>query len=186
MNMRVRSGAWLGATCWFDRLGGATRARSSLAGLARQSARCDPRTVGYYLRFLSRDARPLAPDEIMAGLRNVDPAFRLDEDGSLNRGDQLLAQLEFNQAGDEQFEAEINEFREEAQQAGAAGEAVTARLASVTAILSVSVLWQGQTAEQTLDLLDPLWDWLVANRQGLIQADGEGFYEGRALILATG
>jgi hypothetical protein len=34
-----------------------------------------------------------------------------------------------------------------------------------------------------LGLLSPLWDWLLANRSGLIQADGEGFYEGRNLIL---
>jgi len=42
-----------------------------------------------------------------------------------------------------------------------------------------------RTAEQTLELLSPLWEWLLANRRGLIQADGEGFYDGQHLILAT-
>ena len=28
-----------------------------------------------------------------------------------------------------------------------------------------------------------MWHWLTANRQGLIQADGEGFYQGEELVL---
>jgi hypothetical protein len=40
-------------------------------------------------------------------------------------------------------------------------------------------------AEQTLSLLDPLWHWLQEHHRGLVQADGEGFYEHQRLILAT-
>jgi len=101
-------------------------------------------------------------------------------------GDELLAQLEISTAGDGLFETEIAELPDEAGRGGAAAEAIATRLRSVTAILAVSVLWQEQTAEQTLDLLLPLWEWLLANRRGLIHADGEGFYEGQDLVLATG
>jgi hypothetical protein len=142
--------------------------------------------VGYHLRFLSEDDRPLKLDEIMAGLRNADLGFRLDEDGSLRWSDELLARLEVTGTSDGLLEDEISELREEAGREGAAAEAVTTRLGSVTAILTVSVLWQERSAEQTLDLLSPLWEWLLANRRGLIYADGEGFYEGPDLILATG
>jgi hypothetical protein len=141
--------------------------------------------MGYYLRFLSEDDRPSALGEIVSGLRNADPGFELGEDGGLKRGDELLAQLEVNKAGDALFETEIDELRKEAEPGGAAARAVTTRLESVTAVLAVRVLWQQRTAEQTLDLLGPLWEWLLANRRGLIQADGEGFYEGQELILAT-
>jgi hypothetical protein len=140
--------------------------------------------MGYYLRFLSDDDRPLALGEIMPGLR--DAGFRLAEDGSLYRGDELLAHLEVSKAGDGLFEAERDELRQDAGRGGAAADAVLARLGSVTAILAASVLWQERTAEQTLDLLGPLWEWLLANRRGLIHADGEGFYDGPDLILATG
>ena len=51
-----------------------------------------------------------------------------DEDGSLKRGDELLAQLEVNKAGDALFEIEIDELRQEAKP-GAAARAVTKRTA---------------------------------------------------------
>ena len=31
--------------------------------------------------------------------------------------------------------------------------------------------------DDALDLLDSVWDWLFEHRSGLLQADGEGFYE---------
>jgi hypothetical protein len=46
--------------------------------------------------------------------------------------------------------------------------------------VAARVLWQGRRAEEALDLLDPLWDWLTASRHGLVQAHGEGFYAGGA------
>ena len=52
-----------------------------------------------------------------------------DEDGSLKRGDELLAQLEVNKAGDALFEIEIDELRQEAEPGGAAARAVTKRTA---------------------------------------------------------
>jgi hypothetical protein len=142
--------------------------------------------MGYFLRFLSEDERPLALGEILSGLLDTDPSFRLDDDGTLIRSNERLAHLEINTAADRLFEEEITELREEAEQGGAAAGAVITRLGSITAILAVGVLRQERTTEQTLDLLNPLWDWLLVNRRGLIHADGEGFYDGQDLILATG
>ena len=122
----------------------------------------------------------------MSGLRSADAGFRLDEDGILAKGEELLAELDVSSPGDDLFTAEIDELRDLAGQDSAAGQAVAARLESVTAILAVRVLSQKRTAEQTLSLLDTLWHWLQAHRRGLVQADGEGFYEGQRLILATG
>jgi hypothetical protein len=140
--------------------------------------------VGYFLRLLCEDGRPLALDEILAGLQESDPGFQLDGDGTLTRGNERLAQLEISTAADDLFSEEISELQEEAEREGAAASAVITRLGSVTAILTVMVLWQDRTAEQTLDLLSPLWDWLMVNRDWLIYSDGEGFYDGQDLILA--
>jgi hypothetical protein len=139
--------------------------------------------MAYYLRFLCEDDRPLVLKEILSGLRNTDPRFQLDRHGRLTRGGELLAQLDLSCAGDELFEAEVGELQELARQGGPDGAAIARRLESVTAVLAVGVLWQEREAERTLGLLSPLWDWLLANRRGLIQADGEGFYEGQNLIL---
>jgi hypothetical protein len=144
---------------------------------------CDDQPVPYYMRFLCEDDHPLDPDEILSGLRNADPLFRLDG-GILARGDDLLAELEVSWRTEQLFAAEIDELREQAREQSAAGQAVLARLESVTAILAVRVLWQERTAEQTLTQLDPMWRWLLSRHRGLIQADGEGFYDGQRLILA--
>jgi hypothetical protein len=141
--------------------------------------------VGYYLRFLCEDGQPLVLDEIMSGLRDADPGFELDTDGRLTRGDELLAQLELTDATGRLFDAEIGELQQLARQGGLPGQAIARRLESVRAVLAVGVLWQERTADRTLDLLSPLWEWLLTNRHGLIQADGEGFYEGQELILHT-
>lgn len=150
--------------------------------LAWAEAGCDPLTVGYYLRFLCEDDKPLSPGEIISGLRDTDPGFTLDEDGSLSRGSALLAHIDVSQAGDGLFDDELGELREEAGR-GAAASTVTRRLGTVSAILTARVLWQDRETEETLDLLSPLWDWLLAHRRGLIHADGEGFYDGQDLIL---
>jgi hypothetical protein len=157
-----------------------------LAAAPQPGSQCDDLPVAYDMRFLSEDDQPLNLEEIMAGLRSADPGFRLDEEGILARGEELLAELDVSDPGDDLFTAEIDELRDLAGQDSAAGRAVAARVESVTAILAVRVLWQTRTAEQTLGLLDTLWHWLQAHRRGLVQADGEGFYEGQRLILATG
>jgi len=69
--------------------------------------------VGYYIRFLLEDDQPLSLEEILTGLRTVDPGFALSSDGDLSRDGELLAELEVNLAGDGLLEDEIEEFREE-------------------------------------------------------------------------
>jgi len=137
------------------------------------------------MRFFVEDGKPLTFEELSSGLRGIDPAFRIEADGEVYRGDRLLGQAEISATGDELFQAEIDEFVEKIEDTEEDGKAELAgRLKQVTAVLAVEVLMQGRTLAQTLDLLDPLWAWLLVHRRGLVQADGEGFYEGTELILA--
>ena len=137
------------------------------------------------MRFFVEDGQPLTLDELSSGLRGIDPAFRIEADGEVYRGDRLLGQAEISATGDELFQAEVDEFVEKIEDTEEDGKAELAgRLKQVTAVLAVEVLMQGRTLAQTLDLLDPLWAWLLVHRRGLVQADGEGFYEGTELILA--
>lgn len=139
--------------------------------------------MGYYIRFLIEDGRPLSLEKVIDGLRTVDPGFALTGGKDLTRSGELVAELDIAVPGDGIFEDDIGLLRERAGSAG--GAAVAARIASVTAILTARVLCQDRDAEETLDLLDPLWEWLTANRRGLVHADGEGFYDQEELILET-
>lgn len=141
--------------------------------------------MGYSMRFFVEDGGDLTFDELSSGLRSIDPAFRIEADGSVYRGDQLLGKMEISFTGDEQFQGEIDDFVEMIEATEEEGrEEVAGRLKEVTAMLMVQVLMQERTLAQTLDLLDPLWAWLLVHRRGLVQADDEGFYEGTELILA--
>ena len=139
----------------------------------------------------------------MVGLRAADPGFALTDGGDLTRGGELIAELDISLPGSGVFEDAIGLFREQAGSAG--GAEVAARLGSVTAILAARLIWQGRTAEETLDQLGLVWDWLTASKRGLVHADGEGFglghrrpplrcadqvglarHEGQSLVRGTG
>jgi hypothetical protein len=137
------------------------------------------------MRFFVEDGQPLTFDELSGGLRSIDPEFRIEADGRVHRGDDLLGQMKIDVAGDEPFQDEIDDFVEMIEDTEEEGrEGVADRVKQASAILAVQVLMQQRTLAQTLDLLDPLWAWLLVHRGGLVQADGEGFYEGTELILA--
>lgn len=62
-------------------------------------------------------------------------------------------------------------------------ERVLEVLTRVREMIAVQVLFGGRDIESTLTRLDPLWEWLFAHRRGLLQADGEGFYDATGLVL---
>lgn len=141
--------------------------------------------MSYYMRFFLESEGPISLDEILTGIQKVDGSFRVMGEGDLYRGEQLLAQLEINERGSELFDEEIDEFLEmlEDCEDAAARSHVQGRLRKARATVAAQVLWQGRTPDETLELLAPLWAWLGHNRAGLLQADGEGFYDGDELIL---
>jgi len=140
--------------------------------------------MGYSMRFFVEDGQPLTFDELSSGLHGIEPEFRIEADGDVYRGDQLVGRMEINAAGDERFQDEIDEFVEMIEATEEEGkEEVAGRLEQVTAVLAIQVSMEHRTLAQTLDLLDPLWAWLLVHRRGLVQADGEGFYQGTELIL---
>jgi len=148
--------------------------------------------MGYFMRFIVTDGE-LRLEEVEHALSAVDPPFRLqghgesrDHSADLYRGDELYGELEVNRPGDDLFEDEIDELLELLEgQEGEAVETVETVLRGATAILAVRVLWQGREVESTLSSLDPLWRWLHDQREGLLQADDEGYYDGDGLVLAT-
>ena len=56
-------------------------------------------------------------------------------------------------------------------------------LRRATAIVCLQVLWQGRDSEATFSKIDLLWQWLFLFRRGVMQADGEGFYDEDGLIV---
>src|SRR5262245_6915905 len=155
--------------------------------------------MGYYMRFFDTSEKPLTIGEIEGALRDVDPAYRLEAPESakvpqadLYLGDGLYAEIEINQPGDGLFEdeiAEMLEFLEDAEgkarkdAEGKARKRVEKVLKGARRIVSVRVLGQDRETDETLAGIDPLWKWLFSTRAGLLQADGEGYYDADDLVL---
>lgn len=143
------------------------------------------------MRFIATDDKELSLSLIESALKQADPRYAISdrsvrprETGVVTHGGSPYAQIEINRPKDGLFEEEIEELQEAAKEARGVGrKTVLQALAEAKATLALQVLWQDRDTEQTLSMLDPLWNWLLANRSGLVQADGEGWYKGRELIL---
>ena len=95
-----------------------------------------------------------------------------------------FGEIEINRRGEQLFEEEIAELMEFVSDApGSAAEIVVDHLRRASTVVVVRVLWGGSDTNQPLEMLVPLWNWLFANRAGLLQVDGEGFYDNTGLVL---
>lgn len=146
--------------------------------------------MGYYMRYISTDEKVVTLSMLDAALKQADAAYTIRPDGQLENlgdlfcGETLLAQIEINLPEDDIFEDDIREFVDLVGKPDETGaQQVLDVLNGATFMVAVEAFWQGDDSESTLIKLDPLWDWLFANRKGISQADSEGFYDADRLIL---
>jgi hypothetical protein len=139
-----------------------------------------------YLRFLASGPEAISLEELGAALAASDPRWRIDDTsdersscGDLYLGDELLAELEVNRPGDMQFEDERDQLLQALPEsgAGAALERVRNGLQSARAIVAVRALFAGEGRDGPFEKLSPLWRWLFDHREGILQADGEGYFD---------
>jgi hypothetical protein len=145
--------------------------------------------MGYYMRYIMVDKQQITLTDLEVALRQIDPVYMLQADevpeiADLFFADKRLAQIEINHSDEDIFEDDIFEFKD---LVGSPNDAnarkVLDALNNATALIAVECFWEEGQAEDTLGKLDPLWNWLFANRSGVLQADGEGFYDVSGLIL---
>jgi hypothetical protein len=142
------------------------------------------------MSYIVADERELSLDTLEAALREIDPAYQItdrhaepSECGELRHGTDLYGIIQIDQPPVDEV---IEEFREAVDDSiGTKKGTALSVLERARAIVVVQVLGQGRDTEATLQKIDPLWDWLFANRKGLLHADGEGFYDRSGLILPT-
>lgn len=145
--------------------------------------------MGYYMRFFQTDDSELTLSEIEAGLKEKDLAFTIERDtpdsrmGHLMHQGDLYAEIELNPRGQELADEEIAEFRERLEGVTKESvEQVCKVLDTCRCILALRLLHHGF---DNLDRIDLIWDWLFLRKEGLMQADSEGFYDEDGLILSV-
>lgn len=142
--------------------------------------------MSYHLRFLVTDPGPLDLDDLVTSLRAANRKYRLEVregSGTLRLGTEVVGDIQLITQDDEAFEDQLAELEEAASEGSGRGEArVADALATVQTIFAIAVSGQVQGRE-SLESLDPVWEWLFDSREGLLQADGEGYYDEEGLIF---
>ena len=146
--------------------------------------------MGYHMRYIVDEEKEINLDLIETALIRVDPKYNLaakdveKEHAELMLGDDLFGELEINRRGSELMDEELEELLEAIEDAEGDGvERVQRLLRNARFTVALRVLWQGRDSETTLEKIDPLWEWLFSEYQGLLQADGEGYYDADGQIL---
>ncbi len=147
--------------------------------------------MSHYMRYIVVDERAVGHAELETALIQTDPIYAVEPDEStatILYGDAPAAEIEFSVPGDGLFDQELDYLRRDvlATDDGTARERVLATLDTARAIVAAQVLRGAYDEHDAPTRLDPLWQWLFANRKGLLQADGEGYYDGLGLVLRVG
>ena len=144
-----------------------------------------PRLMGYSLRFLCTDPGPMELSGLIVSLRALNRRYQLDQkSGTLSLAGNAVARIEALAPGDRRFDDALSELEEAASEGTGQGEArVADTLATVQSIVEIEVLGPGRRSEESLDTLEPVWDWLFSTYGGLLQADAEGYYDSEGLIF---
>jgi hypothetical protein len=145
--------------------------------------------LGYYMRYIVSDDPPVDLDDIRSVFAEAGSGCVVDgedPEATIAYRGQPIGHVTLNVPGDGLFDEERDELIDFAQDADS--ESAKARVVGILrdarSIVAIQVLFGERDTDQTLDRLIPLWTWLQANRRGLLQADGEGYYDGPDLILA--
>lgn len=146
--------------------------------------------MGYYMRYITTDEPSVDFNELESVLRGIDSSYSLERDpedeteAEILNGGEIYGVAEVNVPGDGLFEDEIGELIEFVEDVeGTAKTQVIEGLKNAKSIFCVQVLFQGRSTEDTLAKLDPVWNWLIESKSGLMQADGEGYYDRTGLLL---
>ena len=145
--------------------------------------------MGYYMRYIAADERSIGLADIRKGFAEAGTEYEVDgeePEATISYQGKPIGHVTLNVPGDGLFEEERDELIElvEGGDDAPTRGRVVSTLRIARAIVAVQVLFGDGDTDETLDRLVPLWTWLQANRRGLIQADGEGYYDGPKLILS--
>jgi hypothetical protein len=141
----------------------------------------------YFMRFIYKQGEPITLAELQAALQQHDDQFVIhadaadEESGDLMRGEDVYGELELNTVRDAMFQEDVQELTDQIDGVHEpAAPYVRNMLADAVGMVVLRVAEMGHYNAERLDVL---WDWLFTQRDGVLQVDGEGYYDADRLIL---
>ncbi|MDX2160056.1 MAG: hypothetical protein SF162_01900 [bacterium] len=142
----------------------------------------------YFMRFIYASGGPLTLGDVQSALQADDPLYTIlgdaadpEKSGDLMRGEDVYGEIELNSGTEVVFREDIQELLEDIE--GSEEIAAPAVRRHLESALGMVVLRVGEFGHIYAERLDALWDWLFETRGGLLQVDGEGYYDIERLIL---
>jgi hypothetical protein len=148
--------------------------------------------MGYFMRYFIMGGASGSPTlaDLGGALGAIDPTFTLIPDlhlpgyGQLYHGETLLAEIEINVPDDDVLAEDLEDLRDLlAFSQHPNKDRVIAALDTLQSAVVVEAYWPGTESEAALDKTDLLFDWLFDHYPGLLQMDGQGFFDREAAIL---
>jgi hypothetical protein len=146
--------------------------------------------MGYYFRYLTQAEHKITIKTIEKAFQKPNSHYQIHHSVISNYADLLhldtmIAHIEINTPEDEIFEDDIHELTAAiGQPQNAFEQTILKQIQQANTLIATEAIWQGTKRSNTLDKLDPLWTWLFQNYPGILQADGEGFYDSTGLVIA--
>ncbi len=153
--------------------------------------------MAYFMRFLIPGDFAPSADDLRRALTQADPGYALlsrqpapYETLALAYQGQEYAEIDFNRPGDDLFADEIDDLLEELDETEfetdedtRVRDVVAERIRQTRLILSAEILFGDNALEDGIRLIDPLWDWLFEQTDGLLKIDNEGYYDADGPLL---
>lgn len=145
--------------------------------------------MSYSMRFILTDGPAPTLDEIERNLRQKNTDYLIDREpgaatGDVRYEDEVYGEIEVGEVGGatvDQDLADLASLLPDADDGDPA--AVEAFLKSATAMVAVRFPSEDQASEQSLQTVYPIWQGLFASRQGVLQADDDGYFDKSGRIL---
>lgn len=131
--------------------------------------------VSFYIRYVLTDDRAATLVELEQALRQVDPAYTIDGD-LIRMGESGYGVIDITHRGDPICDGDLDLL---ARLAAKKKHRDTILAAVRDAKSMVCVQPVSSLEARTDEVLAPLWDWLLANRAGLLVWEG-GYFFNRA------
>ena len=155
--------------------------------------------MGDFIRYLFTAEPDLTLASVESGFQAVDAAFSIfvdaaaDNTGDLIYGGEIYGEIEINRRGDQVFNEDIEDLREQIVAIGMdsiddldsddEGFAVVEQaLLSAAGMIALQLSEVGHEHYQRIDLF---WDWLFERYPGVLQIDEEGYYSQDEQILVV-
>lgn len=120
-----------------------------------------------YHRYIVTDDRPLTLAELASALQEVDSTFAIDGE-VLKCGEKEYALIDITFPGDPICDGDLELLAWLAEEQRNR-DVILAGLRDVKCLVTVTPLWEDGS------FLQPLWDWLLANRAGIVAFEGGHF-----------